>query len=177
MTNAAPTPEDIQLARQQLLATIAQEKAAGIPRFDRTDAVTDMKRTPFLMAMRANGYTAKLNPRGARFWRPAHGARALTVTPLRKVSRKRRCARIAAPEEWAARLLQSEFCSLCTVPALNPRISKLLDMITRSFAFLVYCACHFSRPARASFPRLRRSPSATREAAPSGNPLARHAHL
>lgn len=66
MTNAAPTPEDIQLARQQLLATIAQEKAAGIPRFDRTDAVTDMKRTPFLMAMRANGYTAKLNPSGCQ---------------------------------------------------------------------------------------------------------------
>lgn len=66
MMNVAPTTEDIQVARQQLSDKIAQEKAAGIPAFDRTDAVTDMKRTPFLMAMRANGYNARLNRSGCQ---------------------------------------------------------------------------------------------------------------
>lgn len=66
MINASPTPEDIEVARQQLSERIAQEKDAGIPAFDRTDAVTDMKRTPFLMAMRTSGYTAKLNRSGCQ---------------------------------------------------------------------------------------------------------------
>lgn len=66
MTNLAPSPEDIRQAQQQLLATIASEQAAGIPSFDRTDAVTDVTRTPFLMAMKTNGYKVRMNPAGCQ---------------------------------------------------------------------------------------------------------------
>lgn len=59
-----PHAETIRRATDDLKAQIAAEQAQRVPYFDSTAAVTDMNITPFLRAMRDEGYPAKLSASG-----------------------------------------------------------------------------------------------------------------
>ncbi len=70
MTEADTTPRAAALAKHlanaqaALAETIRSEREAGVPYFDRTEAVSDPSITPFLNAMRADGWIPRLSKSG-----------------------------------------------------------------------------------------------------------------
>ena len=61
---AAALSKHLARAQAALTETIRSEREAGVPYFDRTEAVTDPYITPFLNAMRADGWIPKLSKSG-----------------------------------------------------------------------------------------------------------------
>jgi hypothetical protein len=59
-----PSVESITRATKELTAKIASDVAASVPYVDSTAAVADLKITPFLTAMKMEGYPPKLGRSG-----------------------------------------------------------------------------------------------------------------